>query len=71
VLRDIVAGQPSVLMQRDVYITAAIIGAAATVLLSTLLGGNGWLAGIIGAGLAFVIRGGAIMFGWKLPIHRS
>jgi uncharacterized membrane protein YeiH len=69
VLRDIVAGQPSILMQREIYVTAAIVGAGVTVALSAGLGLNGWLAGGAGAAAAFGIRAGAISRGWKLPIH--
>lgn len=69
VLRDIVAGQPSILMQREIYVTAAIVGAIVTVALSVTLGLNGWLAGGAGAAAAFIIRAGAIARGWKLPIH--
>ena len=69
VLRDMVAGQPSVLMQREIYVTAAIAGASVTVILSVLLGFNGWLAGGAGAAIAFGIRAGALTRGWKLPIH--
>lgn len=69
VLRDIVAGIPSILMQREIYVTAAIAGSAATVLLSAGAGLNGWVAGGIGAAIALVIRGGAILRGWKLPVH--
>jgi uncharacterized membrane protein YeiH len=69
VLRDIVAGQPSILLQREIYVTAAILGATVTVLLSAAFGLNGWLAGGAGAATAFAIRAGAIHRGWKLPIH--
>jgi uncharacterized membrane protein YeiH len=69
VLRDIVAGQPSILLQREIYVTAAIVGAIVTVLLSAQAGLNGWLAGGTGAAAAFAIRAGALTRGWKLPIH--
>jgi uncharacterized membrane protein YeiH len=69
VLRDIVAGQPSILLQREIYVTAAIAGAGITVLLSVAFGFNGWIAGGAGAAAAFTIRAGAIARGWKLPIH--
>ena len=69
VLRDMVAGQPSVLMQREIYVTAAIAGAATTVLLAAGAGLNGWIAGGAGAAVALFIRAGALMRGWKLPIH--
>ena len=68
VLRDIIAGQPSILLQREIYVTAAIAGAIVTVLLS-VAGLNGWIAGGAGAAAAFAIRAGAIARGWKLPIH--
>ena len=69
VVRDVVAGQPSILMQREIYVTAAIAGAAATVLLSAGGNLNGWIAGGAGALIAFAIRAGALTRGWKLPIH--
>jgi uncharacterized membrane protein YeiH len=69
VLRDMVAGQPSILMQREIYVTAAIAGAGMTVLLSAAFGLNGWIAGGAGAAVAFIIRAGALTRGWKLPIH--
>jgi uncharacterized membrane protein YeiH len=69
VLRDMVAGQPSILLQREIYVTAAIAGASVTVLLSAVSGLNAWLAGAAGALIAFLIRAGAIARGWKLPIH--
>jgi uncharacterized membrane protein YeiH len=69
VLRDIVAGQPSILLQREIYVTAAIVGATVTVLLSAGLGLNGWIAGGAGAATAFAIRAGALLRDWKLPIH--
>jgi uncharacterized membrane protein YeiH len=69
VLRDMVAGQPSILLQREIYVTAAIAGATVTVLLSAAFGFNGWIAGGAGAACAFAIRAGAIARGWKLPIH--
>lgn len=68
ILRDVVAGHPSVLMQREIYVTAAILGAGTTVLAATL-GANGLVAGLLGGGIALIIRSGAILRGWKLPIH--
>lgn len=70
VLRDIVAGRPSILMQSEIYITAAIAGAALTVGL-VWAGLGHWPAGAAGAALAFLVRGGAIARGWTLPVHRG
>jgi uncharacterized membrane protein YeiH len=69
VLRDIVAGQPSILLQREIYVTAAIAGATVTVAASEAAGLGPWAAGALGAAAAFAIRAGAIARGWKLPIH--
>ena len=70
VLRDVVAGRPSVFMQREIYVTAAIAGAAITVT-TAAAGMNHWVAGGCGALAAFVIRGGAIQWGWRLPVHEG
>ncbi|MCG2841569.1 TRIC cation channel family protein [Sandaracinobacter sp. RS1-74] len=69
IIRDMMAGQPSVLMQREIYVTAAIAGAAATVLLAAGFGLHSWVAGGAGAAIAFAIRASALIWGWKLPIH--
>jgi len=69
-LRDVVAGEPSVLMRREIYVTAALAGAATFVGLATA-GLEPPLAAGIAALLAFSIRGGAIAFGWTLPGYRG
>lgn len=69
VIRDVVAGEPSVLLRREIYISAALAGAAAHVLL-VRAGAPFWAAASVGAGIAFVIRAGALARGWSLPIYR-
>jgi uncharacterized membrane protein YeiH len=66
VIRDVLAGEPSVLLRRELYVTAALAGAGAFVLLR-LAGAAPWPAGLAGFALAFALRGGAILFGWRLP----
>ena len=63
VLRDVVAGEPSVLLQREIYPSAAILGATVFVMLAGL-GMDRILAGLIGFAAAFALRGAAIR--WKL-----
>jgi uncharacterized membrane protein YeiH len=65
VLRDVVAGEPSILLQREIYVTATIVGAAVFVVLAGL-GVDRIFAGVIGFGCAFAIRGAAIR--WKLGL---
>ncbi len=70
VIRDVIAGEPSVLIRREVYITAAFAGAAAHVLM-VRLGVPFWAAAVGGAAIAFAVRAGALVFGWTLPGYRS
>lgn len=67
-LRDVVSGEPTVLISREIYVTAALSGATAFVALS--LGGvDPVISAAVAIALAFVIRGGALQFGWKLPAY--
>ena len=69
ILRDLLAGEPSVLLRPEIYVTAALAGAAVYTALA--------VAGFalpVSAGLAiltaFAVRGGAIRFGWTFPRYR-
>jgi uncharacterized membrane protein YeiH len=66
VLRDVLAGEPSVLLRRELYITPALLGASAFVLLE-IAGLAIVPASVVGFVLAFAIRAGAILFRWSLP----
>lgn len=69
ILRDVLAGEPSVLMRQEVYVTAALAGGLAYVLAERL--GTGLpLAAATGFVLALGVRGGALAFGWTLPRYR-
>lgn len=70
VLRDVVAGQPSVLMRREIYISAALAGACTFVALSALNAPITFSV-LAGTGIAFLIRGGALYHGWVLPAHKA
>lgn len=69
ILRDLLAGEPSVLLRPEIYITAALIGSAAFTAAS-VAGAPLWLASAIGIGAAFIVRGGALRFGWCFPVYR-
>ena len=69
ILRDVVAGEPSVLMRREIYVTAALAGAAGFVA-ADALGLPLVVSAVLGAGLAFGVRAGALAFGWALPVYR-
>jgi uncharacterized membrane protein YeiH len=66
IIRDVLADEPSVLLRRELYVTAALAGASAFVILQ-LLGAALVPAGVAGFALAFALRAGAILFGWSLP----
>jgi uncharacterized membrane protein YeiH len=66
ILRDVLAEEPSVLLRRELYVTAALCGAGVFVL-AQALGAGAWAAGGAGFAAAFLLRAGALVFGWRLP----
>ena len=70
ILRDVLAGEPSILMRPELYVTAAALSAALLVGL-VLAGVPAGLAGLVAALAGFALRGGAIVRGWSLPTHRK
>jgi uncharacterized membrane protein YeiH len=66
VLRDVLSGEIPLILQRDIYATAAIAGIVAYLLLQALGTRRAWA---FGAGLATVaaLRLLAILGGWQLP----
>ena len=70
ILRDQIAGEPSVLMRPEVYVTAAMAGAVVFTALD-LTGLPLLLSAIPAFLVAFAIRGGALKFGWSFPPYKS
>jgi uncharacterized membrane protein YeiH len=66
VLRDVLAGEPSVLLRRELTVTPALVGASLFIAL-VVLGVGVAVAGATGFAAAFLLRAGAIVFGWSLP----
>lgn len=69
ILRDVVSGEPSVLLRREIYVTAALAGAAVYVALEAM-GAPLALSVPVSVACAFLIRGGALHFGWTMPGYR-
>ncbi len=69
ILRDVVAQEPSVMLRREVYITAALAGAALFEV-AARAGAPFWAAAAGGFAVAFAVRAGALMRGWTLPVYR-
>ena len=70
VLRDVLAGEPSVLLRPEIYVAAALAGGVSYVLM-VLSGVDTVYAAISAAVVAFAIRAGALRFGWSLPVYKA
>ena len=70
IVRDVLAGEPSILLRPELYVTAAALSAALLVGL-TLAGFPAGGAGLIAAAAGFALRGAAIWRGWSLPAYHS
>jgi uncharacterized membrane protein YeiH len=66
IVRDVLAGEPSVLLRKEIYVTAAVLGAGLFVVLRIVGMPEAW-AGVLGAVAGFWLRGGALRYGWTLP----
>lgn len=69
ILRDTIAGEASVILRPEIYLTAAMAGAGAYMAL-IYFGLEQSLAAAIGFITALAIRGGALIFGWTLPRYK-
>ena len=70
ILRDVLAGEPSIILRPEIYVTAAALASGLFVLLK-LLGIDTPVAALIAALAGFLLRGAAIRFGWSLPSYRG
>jgi uncharacterized membrane protein YeiH len=66
IVRDLLAGQPSILLRREITVSAAL--AAATIyVVARALGLDHWPSALIAAPAGFALRAGALVWGWSLP----
>ncbi len=70
IVRDVLAGEPSILLRPELYVTAAALAAGLFVVL-TLLGVPLFLAAAFAAGAGFALRALAIARGLSLPGYRD
>ena len=70
IIRDVLAGEPSILMRPELYVTAAALAAGLFVGL-TLRRRRGLAAAAIAIAAGFALRGAAIARGWSLPAYRD
>jgi uncharacterized membrane protein YeiH len=70
IIRDILGHEPSILLRREIYVTASVIGAGTFVALAGL--GLGQIPAALTGGIAaLLVRGLAISYSWSLPKYRS
>jgi uncharacterized membrane protein YeiH len=70
IVRDVLGGESPVVLSREVYVTAALVGASAFVGMSTL-GFGRELALWAGFSSGLLLRGLALARGWSLPRYRE
>lgn len=70
VIRDLLANEPTVISGKDIYVSAAAIGAA-TVVAFHGAGMPALISAGAGFGMAFLLRAGAIAFNLKFPSYKS
>ena len=70
IIRDVLAGEPSILMRPELYVTAAALSAGLLVIFYAA-GFGGWGVAIVAAVGGFALRGLAIARGWSLPTYRG
>ena len=71
IVRDVVCDEVPLILRREIYLTAAVAGAAAFVLLRVAAGAGRETAIPAGVAVAFGIRGAALLRGWSLPAYRA
>ncbi len=70
IMRDLLAGEPSILLRPEIYVTAAVLASASFVVLIAC-GVMLPVAALVSAGAGFALRGVAIRYGLGLPVYRD
>ncbi|MGD9925270.1 MAG: trimeric intracellular cation channel family protein [Pseudorhodoplanes sp.] len=70
VVRDVLGGEIPVILRREIYATAALVGSGAFVA-ALVLGIPGVAAALLGFAACLAIRGLALQRGWSLPVYRA
>ena len=66
IVRDILAGQPSILLRREITVSAALL-AATVYVVARAWEVETWPAAILASIAGFTLRAGALRWGWSLP----
>jgi uncharacterized membrane protein YeiH len=68
IVRDVLGGESPLVLRREVYVTAALVGATAYVAAQLVVPAGA--ANVFGFVAGFAVRGLAIHFNWSLPTYR-
>lgn len=71
IIRDVLAAEHSVLLRREIYVTAAMVGALSYVALAQWVGVPLIWAAAVSFSLGFATRATALWFGWTMPEFRG
>lgn len=70
IIRDVLGQEPSIILRREIYVTASLAGAIVFVTLASL-GLDRISTGLAGGATVFMVRGLALTMGWSLPTYRA
>lgn len=70
VLRDLLSSEPPLVLHREIYALAAVVGGTSTWFLESI-GVDHVLAVGLSCAFAFIARAVGILFGWSLPTYRD
>jgi uncharacterized membrane protein YeiH len=70
IIRDIMGGESPFLLRKEIYVTAALAGAAVFVG-GRALGIPDTIGAVAGFGACMVIRGLGLRYAWSLPVYRA
>ncbi len=70
IVRDVLGGEPPVILSREIYATAALAGAVVFMVLM-VIGASRELAVGAGFSIGLLIRAAALRYGWSLPQYRQ
>jgi uncharacterized membrane protein YeiH len=70
ILRDLLGGESPVILTREIYASAALVGAVVFIALTHLGLGREVAVGT-GFALGLLVRGVALRYGWSLPRYRE
>jgi uncharacterized membrane protein YeiH len=70
IIRDLLGGESPLILRKEIYVTAALAGAAVFVG-AAMLGMPQLPATLAGFAVCFVVRALALTYGWSLPVYRA